>query len=451
MNQSQPGQQDFVLNQSIKERFDAMGFRWFSHQEILDRANRLSTAIQIGVERQGTPVNTDGGVLAIPSHVTAISQDQIAALPEDAVAITATCGGTNWIFTLARKHADGTVILEEALSDEMPESNRTHTFETLMELIADNVARVAKQYNVTAVKNLPIGISFGFPQTNIKGDNGDVDSRITTPNLPKKWVVTDCDPSLPAEQQPSLADVLRAELIERGVQFPGAITIINDTVAVSLDVHHSNDLAVGFVFGTGTNAALYVSEAKGILNLEAGHTPMPVDEVWNEMQRRGYVTENPSFEHWMGGGYLPYRIAAALYLLEDEIPQAARFAEMFINTENQALISHLAEGNFTDLQFAGLSEEEEDLLRSVSRRVLTQAGQVIGIMTAVVAERAGYKQGVAYFPYEGSLMKKGYNVQRTALDTAELLIPGHQLQPYIATGMVGVAKLAMVQTYKHFV
>jgi hypothetical protein len=169
------------------------------------------------------------------------------------------------------------------------------------------------------------------------------------------------------------------------------------------------------------------------------------------MQRRGYVTENPSFEHWMGGGYLPYRIAAALYLLEDEIPQAARFAEMFINTENQALISHLAEGNFTDLQFAGLSEEEEDLLRSVSRRVLTQAGQVIGIMTAVVAERAGYKQGVAYFPYEGSLMKKGYNVQRTALDTAELLIPGHQLQPYIATGMVGVAKLAMVQTYKHFV
>ncbi len=444
-------QQDLVLNQSIKERFDSIGFRWFSHQEILDRANRLSTAIQIGIDREGTPVNTDGGVLAIPSHVTAISQNQIKALPEETIAITAACGGTNWIFTLARKQADGTVILEEALSDEMPENNRTHTFETLMELIAENVARVAQQYNVTDVKNIPIGISFGFPQTNIKRDNGDIDSRITTPNLPKKWVVTDCDPNLPAEQQPSLTDVLRAELIERGVKYPGAITIINDTVAVSLDVRHTENVAVGFVFGTGTNAALYVSEQKGILNLEAGHTPMPVDDVWNEMQRRGYVTEKPAFEHWMGGGYLPYRIAAALYLLEDEVPQAARFAEMFIHTENQALISHLAEGNFSDLQFAGLSAEEQDLLRSVCRRVLTQAGQVIGIMSAVVAQHAGYKQGLAYFPFEGSLMKKGYNVERTALDTAELLIPGHQLQPYIATGMVGVAKLAMVQTHNHFV
>ncbi len=451
MNQSQPGQHEFVLNQAIKERFDDMRFRWFSHQEIRDIANRLSTAIQIGIDRQGIPTRADGGVLAIPSHVTAISQSQIAQLPEDAVAITAACGGTNWIFTLARKQADGTVILEEASSDEMPEGERTHTFDSLMDLIAGNVARVAKQYGVEAHPHLAIGISFGFPQTNLKQENGDIDCRITMSHLPKKWIVTDCDDSVPAEQQPSLSDLLRTKLTALGITSPGAITIINDTVAVSLDVQHVDDLPVGFVFGTGTNAALFVDSTKGILNLESGHMPMEPDAVWEEMKRRGYITEErPVMEHWMGGGNLPYRIAAALYLVEDMVPNAARFAEMFINTENQALISHLASSDFSDLQFAGVTPEEEDVLRSVCRRVLTQAGQVIGIMSAVVAEHAGYKQGSAHFPFEGSLMKKGYNVQRTALDTAELLIPGHQLQPYVATGMIGVAKLAMVQTAEYY-
>ncbi|MEK7540074.1 MAG: hypothetical protein AAB558_02395 [Patescibacteria group bacterium] len=52
--------------------------------------------------------------------------------------------------------------------------------------------------------------------------------------------------------------------------------------------------------------------------------------------------------------------------------------------------------------------------------------------------------GIVSSPFEGSVLGKGFEVKRQTLEVVKLLLPGLDLKPYEASGMVGVAKLAMV-------
>lgn len=441
-----------------KDILEKNDIRLFSPEELNTIFTNLKQSIQTGAQRpKDAPVitdNPDGGLGAIPSGVEPITQEQINQVPNESIALTAACGGTNWIFTIARKNEDGSVDLADPVIKPIPETHRKHTFDSLMDVIGQHLAGVAKKYHVQDTHHLPIAVSFGFPQVNLRLENGDIDARITCGELPKKWYITDCSISVDPENQPSLTALLRAKLTKYGVQAPGRIVMVNDTVAVALDVQYDasehKELPVGFVFGTGTNAAMYGDEEKGILNLEAGHSaPIEADDIYKIMEQRGYTnTEHAVMEHWTGGAHVPYRMAAALELLKEDFGDRwQEWAEEIIGNQHQALISDIAQGDFQYVYTLNPTPEEAGILQELAKWALAQAGQSIGIMLAATASAAGYTEGTAYVPYEGSLMKKGYMVEAYAVETLDTLIPGQDLHPYTASGMIGVAKLALVKSY----
>lgn len=430
---------------------DAVGLRPFTEKELFDMRDRLIEQIQIGLHREDmSAFPADGGVQAIPTHVQPITFEQVAALPEGSAAIVAACGGTNWIFTVARKEYNGQIVLEEPVTVTIPEKYREHTFDSLMELIADHVMTAVQKYHLEEYTRLPIAISFGFPQHNMQLSNGDIDARITSGKLPKKWRVMDCDETCPPEQQPSLAGLLRDKLEEKGLKDVGRIVFANDTVAVALDVQFGAEdgvnMPAGFVFGTGTNAAMMGTPQQGIVNLEAGHARTPEsDATFERMVGKGYVREaEPTIEHWLGGGYIPYRMAAAMRCIATEYPQAKKWADFIVDHEDQTLVSDLASGTLFCVPGEMCTNDDREFLQECAERALAQAAQLIAVEVAAVTEVMQIEEKHIFVPFEGGVLKNAFGVSDTARATLKQLLPEKEIELYAASGMVGIAKLAML-------
>lgn len=440
-----------------KELLDNVGLRPFTDEELFTMRDKLVDQIQTGLNRTNeSEWPADGGVQAIPTHVQPINYEQVAELPEGSVSIVAACGGTNWIFTVARKQADGRILLEEPVTVTIPEKNREHTFDSLMQLIADNVMAAVKKYCLEGYTKLPIAISFGFPQRNLVLENGDIDARILSGKLPKKWRIIDAFDELPEEdeKQTSLAGLLREKLLEGGMESVGRIVFSNDTVAVALDVQHAEEsgvsLPAGFVFGTGCNAAMMGLPQQGIVNLEAGHARVPEeDAAFIRMVAKGYTqSTEPDIESLLGGGFIPYRIAAAMRCIAPDMPKAKQWAQFIVEHEDQTLISDLASGVLKCVPGEMCSNEDREFLQESANRALTQAGQMIAVQVAatveVLRQNTGL-QGEKYFaPFEGGVLKNAYGVSDTARGTLKQLVPDAEIELYTASGMVGIAKLAMI-------
>lgn len=433
------------------ERLSAAGIREYTREERHQFFIDLRKKISIGIKRTTAPTMTDGGLLAFPTGITPITGADTALIPANTPSITCACGGTNWIFTVARKQADGSVKKEEPFIKPIPEDQRQMPYAGWVSLFADEIMNVVKEYDLIAEPNLPIAISFGFPQTNIRMPNGDVDARLSSRILPKFWQVTDLNESLPPQDQPSLAGMLREALTQRGLKSIGNIVFVNDTVAVALDVQHQSkdrpDLPVGFVFGTGMNAAVVGGE-KGIVNLEVGSAEiLAADRVLEEMQRRSLVpTLKPQIEYWVGGGFLVGRIAGGVASIADVFTDPEQLIRTMNGSTNQALVSDMAEESSPRQLELHVGPGEYPLVQEMARRTLTAAGQLIGVIIAAVCAEAGYSTGAVYVPYEGSLLAKGHGVQDVALKTVGELLPGSDVKPYKADGVIGVAKLAMVKS-----
>ncbi|MCW1929838.1 MAG: hypothetical protein KIH62_000815 [Candidatus Kerfeldbacteria bacterium] len=439
----------YTISAQLQQKLDHSGIRSMTSEELRERFEHFRETIRIGAQRTTAPTSTDGGLLAFPTHVPPMNGEGVRALPLGTAAIAAACGGTNWIFQKATVTALGEVALSEGFIRPIPPEQRTHTFASLVNLIASEVVNVAKEYGLMEVEKLPIAISLGFPQTNIRLDNGDIDARINKPILPKFWKITDCNGELAPEQQPSLAAMLRAELTRLGVRSVGRIVFVNDTVAVALDAQHpGKDLAVGFVFGTGTNAAMDSRTEKGLLNLEAGAAKiMPIDSALQYMIDKELVPYSSSnIEYWMGGGYLPARVAAAVEMVRESFTDPEQVKTVLLQSFNQALLSEIAEGFSPRKNEFHVGPSEYTLLKEIARRVLVEAGQCIGLMIASVVAELGVETGEWMIPYEGSLMAKAYSVQDAAQKVIRELLPNATLTPYKASGMVGIAKFAMVSS-----
>lgn len=437
-----------TLLSSIVQHLDHAGIRAMTPEELHERFTHFRSAIRIGAQRKTAPVSTDGGLLAFPTFVPPIDSATLQALPLGTTAIACACGGTNWIFQKATVVAPGVVDLSEGFIRPIPPEQRTHTFASLVALIASEIVNVAREYGLMDVEKLPIAISLGFPQTNVLLENGDIDARINKPVLPKFWKITDCDGDVAPEYQPSLAALLRAELAQRGIRSVGRIVFVNDTVAVALDAQHpGKDAAVGFVFGTGTNAAMDSRSEKGILNLEAGAAKvMPIDAALQYMidaELVPYASSN--IEYWTGGGYLPARVAAGVELVKAEFTDPEQVKTVLLQSFNQALLSEIAEGVSPRKNEFHVGPSEYRLLQEIAQRVLAQAGQCIGLMIASVVAEAGIESGEWMVPYEGSLMAKAFGVQEAAMGVLHELLPGVTIVPYKASGMIGIAKLALTR------
>lgn len=439
------------------ERMNSVGMHQFTPRELEQIFQKLNKEIAIGLNRVGAPTSTDGGALAFPTYIDPISYEQLARVPNGAPVITCACGGTNWMFAVATKHPDGTMKLNAPFIRPIPEDQRQHTFRSLVNIIAGEIIGVANEYNLREVPRLPIAVSFGFPQHNVRTEVGDIDARLNRRQLPKFWEILDVDETLPIEQQTSITDLLRVVLAKRGMTNLGSIVFVNDTVAVALDVQHNDgaDLPVGFVFGTGINSAIYSgasSKTKGIVNLEIGQLSIMVkDKILEIMEHEKFVpTGSAIMEYWMGGGYLPARLAATILALDAEFVDARQVARIIMESTNQALVSEIAENaSLRQLQLH-LGPREYQIIQEAARRVLQQAAQLIGTHIAAVSYAAGYRQGLAHVPFEGALLAKGYGVAPIADLTVKELLPKSDIQPYKASGILGIAKLALLKTQSRF-
>lgn len=437
----------------IGKRLDQLGLRPFTLEELHELSHRLSKSISIGLKRPGEPTNTDGGVLAAPTGVQHIKLEQVQKVPDHMRGITAACGGTNWIFAETQKEPNGQVTIGRSFVRKMPENERQHTYDSFTEVIADGIARVAQQCDLMNEQILPVSISLGFPQINTETEEGDVDALLPRRKLPKFWEITDYKETASVFKQPSLAKLIKAKLKAKGVSGVTKIVMVNDTVAVALDVQHGGeegeDAPVGFVFGTGTNGAMYANKKKGMVNLEIGHAEMmDLDPVLEVMQQHGWAPEKKQImEYWMGGAFIPARVMAGVELLAEFVSSPKDINKQIAASQNQALISDMAKGRQSPLVGLSLIADDYLVARMCAKRALAQAAQLIGVHLATVCQAAKYTEGVAFIPYEGSVLGKGHHVKRRALETAKILLPKLELKPYEASGMVGVAKLAMVRLF----
>lgn len=438
----------------IGKRLDQLGLRPFSEEELRKLSLRLSKSISIGLKRPGEPVITDGGVLAAPTGVQAITLEQVQKVPDHTRGITAACGGTNWIFAETQKEPSGQVTIGRSFVRKILEQERQHTYDSFAEIIADGIFRVAKQCELLNEERLPLSISLGFPQINVETTGGDIDARFPRRKLPKFWEITDYDESKPAPKQPSLAELIKGKLQDKGMKGVQQLVMVNDTVAVALDVQHGGDdgedAPVGFVFGTGTNGAMFAGKKKGMVNLEIGHAEvMDQDAVLEVMQKHGWAPDNrPIMEYWMGGAFIPARVMAGVELLGEFVSDSKIIHKQITGSQNQALISDMAKGRQSPLVGLSLMADDYMVVQLCAKRALYQAAQLIGVHLATVCQAVKYTEGMAFIPYEGSVLGKGHHVKRRALEAAKTLLPGMELKPYEASGMVGVAKLAMVRLFR---
>lgn len=440
------------LASKINAELDKVGLRLFTDDEIKAISERLKKTISIGLKRKGKPVTTDGGVLAAPSGIGLITARDMAKIPDHKRGITAACGGTNWIFAETQKEPNGEVVIGRSFVRFMPESERKHTYQSFIDIIASGIYKIAEECSLQHEKNLAISISLGFPQINSQAKNGDVDARFDRKKLPKFWEIIDYNEKIIPERQPSLAKLLRENLKSRGIKGVGRIAILNDTVAVAMDVRSENimhSLPAGFVFGTGTNGAMYGGAKKGMVNLEMGWAEvMEADEILRRMQRKGWAQHNGAvMEYWMGGTYIAKRMMAGIELLDKFVSSSKEINKQILNSENKALISDMARGRESPLVGLSLPADDYLLAKICAKRALHQAAQVIGTQLAVVAEMSGCTRGTYSVPFEGSVLGKGYGVKKKALEVAKYLLPNLTLEPYEASGMVGVGKLAMARTF----
>lgn len=441
------------LSAEIDQRLDELGLRALTIEELQALSGRLHEAISIGLNRTGEPTITDGGVLAAPTGVQMITPQDVKRVPDHQRGITAACGGTNWIFAETQKEPSGQVVIGRSFVRTIPENERQHTFESFAEIIADGLARVAQQCDLMNEDVLPLSVSLGFPQINVETDQGDIDAHIPRRKLPKFWEITDYDEAIPPLQQPRLGHLIKEKLRAKGVRGVEKIVLVNDTVAVALDVQHDGeqgkDAPVGFVFGTGTNGALYANPRAGIVNLEIGHAAiMEQDELLHVMQRHGWAPDTRQImEYWMGGAFIPARVMAGVELLSEFVSSADIVNQQIATSQNPALISDMARGRQSPLVGLSLVADDYVVAQTCAMRALHQAAQLIGVHIATVCHVIQYTQGVAFIPYEGSVLGKGHHVKQTALATAKILVPNLQLKPYEASGMIGVGKLAMARLF----
>jgi hexokinase len=222
--------------------------------------------------------------------------------------------------------------------------------------------------------------------------------------------------------------------------------VVHDVSSASSDVI----LPVGFVFGTGSNAAMRdVNTQASSVNL------FEKDKVYQEMVDQGFVPAKPQMKLWMGGERIAYRVAAGMHLLAKEglvrEDTANAVAKMIKENGKGLIVSNIMNGelSYDALIQAGIpiTFSEYNLLKRSSEASLTQAGQAIGVMLATTIEAAGHTSGTAKVPVEGSVFWKAHGVREIAQETVKLLLPEVEVVPYEASGLQGIGKLAL--TYSH--
>lgn len=435
---------------------EEIGLREFTQEELSGFYQALGSAIDIGLKREGAPTEEDGGLLCIPTGVEPLTPEEWARVPIGRRVISCAFAGTNWLTAEVTKGQDGRPAVRILRTRQILESEKQQPFAGLIGLMGEEIVRGLCEIRTEKLDT--VSVALGFAQRNQQREYG-IEAQFMSAAPSKFFRILDYDDAIPPAGQPYIGEALIEYLKSHGFGQIQRIFLNNDAYALVHSISpeeatgQASNLPAGCVFGTGDNAAL------GQYNLEAGRARIiPRDAILQEMIKRGLVpTEKNLMEYWMGGDYLRGRVAAAVGLAERLtererlISSGEKIYEWMLGSQNGALISQLASGELTAQQQRvelGIEIEEEDyaFLKECSRRALAQAGFLMGVMLGAVGKAAEYQGGVAQLPIEGSVFWKGFGVQEQARKTLNLLLPGNKLTFVPASGLEGIAQLAMGRT-----
>lgn len=365
---------------------------------------------------------------AIDTGIKPITLDQWIQVPVGKKVIAGAYAGTNWLTALIEKGIDGKPIYTELAKTVITPDKHNITIDDFVELMAQNVLFATKNLDLSDIDT--VAIALGFSQRNQKTPYG-IEAQFNVKYPGKTWNILDFDESKTSENQPFLGKILLEKLGNFGLKNFKYIFFENDTNAVSNyieDLNTNNSLGVGFVFGTGDNAAI------GSLNLELGRFDLiEADEIYNALVKEKIFTDSfKKFEHWLGGHYIKKRLA-----MDMKLQGETEIFDLIMANHDGTIMSDIASGLY-DNQILGKA-------KTSAQRILTETGQLIGVILAAVATAGSYNPNTfAILPVEGAVFWKAYRVKEIAQATLNSLIPNNKLQIIKASGIIGIGQVSCI-------
>lgn len=431
-----------------------IGLRELSPTAVLQTTKSLADEISLGLGRSGPPTEADGGLLAIPVPVRIPTRSEIEAIPDQTQVLAGAFAGTNWqMDVVTARGGPGLMESRTVYQQAIPQNRRQFSSrQEFAQFMAQAIIR-ALNHSPEAISPF-LAISFGFPQENIWQIYG-LEAILLKDSPSKFWSINN-------GRGMHIGEELLTILKEYDVHQFTKVLILNDTLAVALDRTTSAEnpdgnslLPCGFVFGSGSNGCL--QHQGQLINLELGRAKaLGKDPILQTMFEQGLVpdTSRPLLEYHTGGGYIVKKLACGLALAREEKIVGAEIGKAILASDiDPSLVSVLAAGKVPPAhlqQLLGISigVGDFDLTQYCAQMVMAKAAQAAGIAIGAVVQNQGWTKGLV--PVEGSVfwkgqIREGVSFAQKVNATLDFLIPGHNLSFVHASGIRGVATLAMTQ------
>jgi hypothetical protein len=372
-------------------------------------------------------------ILAIDTGIKPITWSQWKQAPIGKKVISCAYAGTNWITALIEKSTGDKPLYNELNSTLIKSNKHQISIDNFVELMADNIITATRNIDLTDIDT--VAIALGFSQNNKITTYG-LEAQFNVKYPGKTWNILGFNENITPENQPYLGKILLEKLHKNNLGNFKYIFFQNDTNAVANFINEStidNTIGAGFIFGTGDNASI------GRFNLELGRLDLiEADEIYNGLINEKIITVNTrKLEQWMGGDYIIKRLAM----------------EMLLKGENEIFNTIMANQDDTILSVIASGKYKNPILskaQSSAQRILTEVGQLIGVVMVAVATAGGYDSQIpAVLLVEGSVFWKGFGVKETAKDIMNLLIPHNHLNIIEASGIIGIGQAAIVFSTLH--
>jgi len=406
------------LNKKTQDFLSKIGIKEYSDSELRSFAKVLEGEVD---EAWTNPTGLTGG-MGIATPITPISPMEWKKVPDGTKVLACAFGGTNWLIAEAKK-SGGKLVVGKLRQRFFENVTKRYNFADLINMMAEEIVSAVPEVR----KLSALAISFALPQKNTIKDYG-LDAELLSAIPGKFWEIPNFKPKQHFGK--ALLSVLKKKY-QWKVRKVFVMNDINALLSSLTDIGSvgTNNRVCGFIFGTGINA----SEAE--INYQIGRSlALPKDQILDFMASQKLVpTFEYGLEYFIGGDYLKARVHSALKLLAEGklIKSPESTAKNILTSNDPGIISTLA-------------KEDRGVVGKIARTVLTQAGQLAGMIIAVVVGHSGYKAGKLNIPVEGSVYWDGFGVKEAGEKSLNLLMPGSKIEIYKASSLAGAAKYAMV-------
>src|SRR5947209_1538558 len=133
------------MRKPAQEQASAWGLGAWSQQELQQIYEMLCQRITIGLQRHGSPTQTDGGLLAIHTGIPLMSLGGWQGIAQGSEAIVCALGSTNLVVGHAtKKEAYGPISVKELSKQSL--SAEDYNVEQFVRLMTNSILEVCHQY-----------------------------------------------------------------------------------------------------------------------------------------------------------------------------------------------------------------------------------------------------------------------------------------------------------------